>query len=235
MKHFLHKLASSVMRPQPSLHPFAESIYAARASVDRSAHGSHLVVGVERPQSSISQPVPVESRSVLPPRDQREAQAWPSEPDLSSPYCPLLPMRDTQESPTDDGFAALRRRREGARSDLESAAESMRGEGCITSSLASDHVDGPAVRDSQLARQVRPMIPQVDGQALIATRRAGPSAAQPGARQHQEARGADDIQINIGRIEVVAVPPAPARSTPAPARKGMSLDEYLSRRNGRVG
>jgi hypothetical protein len=236
MKHFLNKLASSVMRRQPSLHPFAESIYAARASVDRSAHGSHFVVGIERPQSLRSQPVPVDSRSVLPSRDDsRGVHAWPSEPDLSSPYRPLLPMRETQESPTDDAFAALRRRKEGARSDLESTAESMRGEERITSSLASDPVDGPAVREWQLARQVRPMIPQVDAQAFIAARRSAASAAQFGARQHQEACGADDIQINIGRIEVVAVPPASPRSAPAPTRKGMSLDEYLSRRNGRVG
>jgi hypothetical protein len=50
-------------------------------------------------------------------------------------------------------------------------------------------------------------------------------------RDHQ--RGSDDIQIHIGRIEVVAVPPAAARSA-APARKSQTLDEYLKRRDGRA-
>jgi hypothetical protein len=46
---------------------------------------------------------------------------------------------------------------------------------------------------------------------------------------------ADDIQIHIGRIEVIAVPPPAPRAQAAPSRKGLSLDEYLSRRNGRLG
>jgi hypothetical protein len=48
-------------------------------------------------------------------------------------------------------------------------------------------------------------------------------------------READEIQIHIGRIEVTAVPPAPARPAPAPNRKSPSLDEYLKRRPGRAG
>jgi hypothetical protein len=45
----------------------------------------------------------------------------------------------------------------------------------------------------------------------------------------------EDIQIHIGRIEVIAVPPPAPRATPAPARKSTSLDDYLKRRNGRAG
>jgi hypothetical protein len=48
-------------------------------------------------------------------------------------------------------------------------------------------------------------------------------------------READEIQIHIGRIEVTAVPPAPARPALAPNRKSPSLDEYLKRRPGRAG
>jgi hypothetical protein len=46
---------------------------------------------------------------------------------------------------------------------------------------------------------------------------------------------ADEIQIHIGRIEVTAVPPVPARPAPVPNRKSPSLDEYLKRRPGRAG
>ena len=47
-------------------------------------------------------------------------------------------------------------------------------------------------------------------------------------------REPDEIQIHIGRIEVTAVPQAPARSAIRPARKGQSLEEYLSRRDRRA-
>ena len=56
-------------------------------------------------------------------------------------------------------------------------------------------------------------------------------AAPPNA-EHQQA---DDIQIHIGRIEVLAVTQPASRPAPPQARKGLSLDEYLRRRNGRVG
>lgn len=42
-------------------------------------------------------------------------------------------------------------------------------------------------------------------------------------------READEIQIHIGRVEVTAVPPAPTHRGPQPARKSLSLKEYLKR------
>jgi len=44
---------------------------------------------------------------------------------------------------------------------------------------------------------------------------------------------AEDIQIHIGRIEVIAVPQPAARPVAAPARRGQTLDEYLRSSNGR--
>lgn len=48
------------------------------------------------------------------------------------------------------------------------------------------------------------------------------------------AREADEIQIHIGRIEVTAVQQRSAPPAAKPTRKGMSLDEYLRRADGRV-
>ena len=56
------------------------------------------------------------------------------------------------------------------------------------------------------------------------SRRLGPPQREP-----------DEIQIHIGRIEVTAMTPAPARPAPRPARKSPSLDEYLKRGEGRPG
>lgn len=44
----------------------------------------------------------------------------------------------------------------------------------------------------------------------------------------------DAIEIHIGRIEVTAAPQAPSRPAPTkPARKTLTLDDYLKRRHGR--
>jgi hypothetical protein len=50
----------------------------------------------------------------------------------------------------------------------------------------------------------------------------------------QPEREAEEIQIHIGRIEVTAVPPAPALKPAQPVRKSLRLDEYLRRGSGRA-
>lgn len=60
-----------------------------------------------------------------------------------------------------------------------------------------------------------------DGNERMGTHRGSPTRSEP-----------DEIQIHIGRIEVVAVPPAPAPpASPKPQRHTPSLDEYLRRRD----
>lgn len=66
---------------------------------------------------------------------------------------------------------------------------------------------------------------------------AGSSRRDTGRQEavRREEREADDIQIHIGRIEVLAVPPAPPVARPASAaQKPSSLDDYLQRRDRRT-
>jgi hypothetical protein len=60
--------------------------------------------------------------------------------------------------------------------------------------------------------------------------------AQPTSQKRdlEHAQG-DGIQIHIGRIEVIAMPPAAPRPVAVPARKTQTLDEYLRQGNGRTG
>lgn len=64
-----------------------------------------------------------------------------------------------------------------------------------------------------------------------------PPALRNDARAEMEARAVqrepDEILIHIGRIEVTAAPPAPPRAAAKPARKSLTLDDYLKRRHGR--
>jgi hypothetical protein len=66
-----------------------------------------------------------------------------------------------------------------------------------------------------------------------------PAAVGRAPRLIQSERNAasepNEVQIHIGRIEVTAVPQAPAPAPVAPPRRsGMSLDDYLKQRNGRA-
>ena len=56
-------------------------------------------------------------------------------------------------------------------------------------------------------------------------------AARPSSGAVAPVAQSDDIQIHIGRIEVTAVAQPTPRPAAAPARKAMSLDEYLGRRH----
>ena len=48
-------------------------------------------------------------------------------------------------------------------------------------------------------------------------------------------RTSNEVQIHIGRIEVIAVPPpAPQRAAAATERRGESLDDYLRRKDRRA-
>jgi hypothetical protein len=75
---------------------------------------------------------------------------------------------------------------------------------------------------------------------LTNANRTGDAAARSAEPRHvsrerhtdRPERQPDDIQIHIGRIEVVAVAPPPPRVPKAPDRS-LSLDEYLSRRDRR--
>lgn len=52
-------------------------------------------------------------------------------------------------------------------------------------------------------------------------------------REATPEREPDEIQIHIGRIEVMAVPPAPARAETKPVNRSPNLGDYLKLRHGR--
>jgi len=122
--------------------------------------------------------------------------------------------------------------------------------------LAADFTSGPPIKLSegdvtliegpspQLIRQgpYTPLVPEglrpaeaalVRDSSRLSPDRGKVERTGPARHSAPAERSADDIQIHIGRIEVTAVPPAPARPAVQPVRKSLRLDEYL--RRGREG
>ncbi len=85
----------------------------------------------------------------------------------------------------------------------------------------------------------RPLVPQLANQAIQRPAQTFPAVARKAGkrelpiREAKAERQSDEIQIHIGRIEVVAAPPAPVRVESKPESKSPSLGDYLKLRHGR--
>src|SRR5262249_3704429 len=109
MKRFLRNLASSVIRPTPNLHPFAESIYpvSLHASSERFSQAPEISVATSRQETGSPSPL-VQSPTFTSARSPHsEMQSWlntiksSTQPENASPheqnyFRPLLPVLETQ-------------------------------------------------------------------------------------------------------------------------------------------
>jgi hypothetical protein len=278
MSGILQRIAASAIRPQPRVHPFVESIFAAPHEEGFAAPILQQQIqsaGVLSPNSptqggQASQSVSVEESAVETPIEllnQRSAQHGTRVPPLTSAasapgsaslptavvavgresFQPLLPLPAPPKQEKEARTLPLQ-----ATAVPESAARPTAQE--WPSSANPADASSPAWSFAPLVYEVgddgSPTSAVAAGAARsgIAARRDSPvpaSSAVPGRGYGSAARNdrgqrtpqphADEIQIHIGRIEVIATPPPAPRVVPTPARRSQSLDEYLRRSNGRAG
>ncbi len=69
----------------------------------------------------------------------------------------------------------------------------------------------------------------------IAIRSVRPEREEHGAAKETVRAASEEIQIHIGRIEVIAAATPAPRATAPPASRSTSLEEYLKHRSGRAG
>ena len=248
MKGFLHRIVTGVVRPQPKLHPFVESIYpAARTQNVAEPSVSHDTLSVFTPVEQIAARNPgseaqrEETRSSISPASHRAHMQPQTTIHQHESIAPLLPRQEVEA-----GVASKQSERQmvEADSDLLPQPRQLPVAASYESQLESvshalqefvpivlDRASTASISDSDKSATV---FAQGEAQAastrVNGRRQAGQISVARSAQQQ-----ADDIQIHIGRIEVVAVPQPAPRPAPAPTRKGLSLDEYLSHRNGRSG
>jgi hypothetical protein len=233
MKGFLQRIAAAAIRPEPRLKPLVGSIYAGEPVMDFTE---------EKPWLPLAPPRPILQASLQAAPEQTETRIVhahePSPRRLASVVSELTLRKQTVLAPTT--YAA-----EHSSSNATVAAASA------STSLSAQHSgrteEHPQTRATtpsassapqQSERRLVPFMP-------ILTHRELPQPAPSGAKKPipqltprekpTPASTGGEIQINIGRIEVIAVPP-PGTAAPATSRsRATSLDDYLKSRSGRPG
>jgi len=232
MRGFLQRVAASVVQPKPSVHPFIESIYSPAKSLGHEApqlhHDESSVSASPAARNLAFQSIPETQTRVASTTAHRHP---PSDP---TPFEPLLPERMRQiiqpprqfepNEPSSDPSASTPRRADSPLR-LDSASQESAPEFIPIVLNSSPRTGTPEATPASPRTSNEPYAVQA---RIIRQTQPSPNAAR--APQTPP----DEIQINIGRIEVIAVPPPAPRPAAAPARKGLSLDEYLSRGNGRA-
>jgi hypothetical protein len=251
MSGYLQRLASQAVKPQanvrPLVNPFTapaaatvrlqplddgpleETVYTSIDQSKRIPKGTETPPGMSGPESnkSVTQNVrdrvvrESEDRSPFQPLLSAAEELSPARPDHAAKAPPLGQESSREESNSDNALhggsleivvaegAQARAGRDLTRGSIV-RRQTPRGEGAVREVLPHE------VRILEPSPAGRADTPHLPRKSMAAS------------------RGADEIQINIGRIEVTAMPQAAPRPTP-PVRKSINLDEYLKPRHGRNG
>jgi hypothetical protein len=244
MKGFLHRVAVGVVRPRVTLHPLAQSIFDSPERISLDTFDASQ--GIASVAHSIPQPRPAyrdaessttqsfASRSIDP-QEQFEpvVQSQHAQPSTLETSFGSRPKSDGRSTTRAEFLQANFGKLEGAASGEGAADGSFSVAGFTPSVVGRDAGVVRGEREQTLS-SITPNNAYADAvKAELARMNGRRQALQPAPGLHSSSPQSDDIQIHIGRIEVVAVPQqVPRPVAPAP-QKGISLDEYLGRRNGR--
>ncbi|WP_233855836.1 hypothetical protein [Paraburkholderia sp. HD33-4] len=253
MKGYLLRLAASVTRPAPALHPLVGSLFSGSKQSEQAAAGAHLEpLAAAAHEHDFAAVATTTDRpgypSAAPARRDEDIRLRFQE---RGAYAPLI-EHETFDSLFARGEPDLRTARgvpADTRADasvehsptLEPAPSQARGSRTALSEtrapdpprivpLVAEDVRQSA-RPSALDPFPAPMMAESAGRTAAPTAKL-PARDGPSALRRPSTPDTGDIQIHIGRIEVMAAPPMAPRPAATPVRRTMSLDEYLKRRDG---
>ncbi len=250
MNGYLQRLASQAAWPQgkvrPLVNPFTgPAIRAARTGpldeglLEVTAHTS-VAQSQRNPKKTETPPGTSgqESKNIF---DQNARDRMLEETEETSPFQPLLSATE-EVSPT-HAYRVTKPPRSGHESSREKSHSNDAHDRGSREIVVDEGTHARAGEDATRSPRVRRTPPFAED----AVREVHPHEVRvlsPGpahrpnphlpSKSTSASRGADDIQINIGRIEVTAMPQATPGPAP-PVRKSVNLDEYLKHRTGRNG
>jgi hypothetical protein len=233
MKGYLQRLAATVTTRTPAIHPIVSSVFPAPAAVDSSSISiAAKPSSAAEDTASLSAPTPStqheDLRGHLIDNQHSSESVEDSHRSQPIPYHPLLKpsFTDALGDPSHDRSSEAYRTRQQSTS-IEADSPAVTDSPLATSSSrrespASAHPSNPS------PQPLLPISPEIQRESRAA-HTPGPARPETQPRASHSSRQPEDIQIHIGRIEVLAVPPPVARPAAPPPRKSVSLDEYLRR------
>jgi hypothetical protein len=206
MSGYLRRLASSARSPGQSIHPAVRSLFSAPQQ------DAVLPILEEDNVTTVNKPESLPARAQDEPQVLvHESSSTLSQEPNASPEM-MAPKREALEA------SAIRIVKEPLREEqpLLERPEPDRQPNAPKPTAIPTHVYQPLIAES-VGRKVGQQSTVLKGLSPLSDRTA------------RSEREPDEIQIHIGRIEVTAVPPPVSRPQTKPARKSLSLDEYLKR------
>lgn len=253
MTGYLQRLATSVREPA-RLHPFVGSMFAdpppeaaapVLPHVDLSAapEDQTAATSAAAPDHAERTPAPAAPpMGALPAQVRRGDEQQIVEPRAD---CTDSDARDTDDARSDragTARASFRPLLPPAAVEAEVEATATTGPDGTDARPATSRAQSLAPRTGRReAARATPLVLPRPAASLDDVERPLAALSAPGAAHKSAAderrtaarpRNSDDVHIHIGRVEVTAVPPPTPRQAAAPARKTMTLEEYLGRRNG---
>jgi hypothetical protein len=247
MKGYLQRLVASASRPERRVRPFVGSIYAEGARETSMEEARPMMAG-QIAEDAARVPA-ARATEAQPIRASREAAAieplGASRPYAPEPprFTPLLPRKDAEtgagilqiEDARLDSLAPLHRQPEIATRKQEPEREALLLETRVSSQPLVLQPPMLEERSGEWSPEAgAPLVPIREPLRKTSAQEARRESQQQAASRAPERGANEEIQIHIGRIEVIAAPPPPARAAAAPARRFTSLDDYLKRRDGRA-
>jgi hypothetical protein len=252
MRGYLQRLAAGVSRPERRVRPFAGSIFADNLREETGKDARPQVVE-QTAERVVREPGAHEAATIEPARATRPVTPEPA--GVSRPFAaelahfaPLLPGKVAEAGSAESVGRPMEEasRESPAPPDLQPKVRTHKEELERRALLPGTQTDAERLVPQPLgfgegsaeagARLVPTREPAREPLRTVAAQPARRGAQEPTAASRAPDRGAgEEIQIHIGRIEVIAVAPQPARAAGPPSRKFTSLDDYLKRRDGRRG
>jgi hypothetical protein len=228
---YLQRLAANLIAPGGGIHPIVGSIY------DTASHGvsNHALSDeqlietrrrspLETPPPAVPTFAPASKNEPPTPRETADAQPRSGVIAQREPYPRLLPLSERAGNDDDDRLRPAKVTDEAGRAGSSPSSANL-------APLPAMRLNAPLVSGN--------LAPNPSGVFDRSANRDGLQRLAPPQRRSPQSvspqRPSDEVEIHIGRIEVTALHPAPAPSAPSrPARRAMTLDEYLRRRDGRA-
>jgi hypothetical protein len=257
MSGYLQRMATSVARPSRAVHAVVPGIFAKESSRETGAETGEVETLVEtrsessRTVSSAAQrqrPVEVveeqlsSARREEEPMRSRQARGKDEGPSIARELLvagwkePLMPERKAQAAVEMSSEVDRASEERGEVSDevVKAREQSADVDARAIVPRVKRVEDGAEENVALSVRMERALSPVVirgdDGRREVEAQR---GAERQGAQRDEAKRGGEDIQIHIGRIEVIAVAQPLQRAAPAKVQRGETLEAYLTRHERR--